>query len=51
MTTRPSRKSVTGWMRIRDLSARAFAFAVLGLAVILFPLALTSGSVWALWYF
>lgn len=51
MTTRSSRKSMTGWIRIRDVSARVFAFAVLGLAVILFPLALTSGSVWALWYF
>ena len=51
MTIRPHRKSMAAWIRIRDFTARAFAFAVLGLAIILFPLALTSGSVWALWYF
>ena len=51
MTISPNRKPSAPWIRIRDLAARAFVLAVLGLAIILFPLALTSGSVWALWYF
>ncbi|HBU63208.1 MAG: hypothetical protein CMH91_10680 [Oceanicaulis sp.] len=51
MAVRSKRKSQAWLVRIRDCSAKAFVLGVLGLAVILFPLALTSGSVWALWYF
>ena len=51
MSLRTNRKSATWLIRVRDCSAKAFVFGVLGLAVVLFPLALTSGSVWALWYF
>lgn len=51
MTVRSKRKPSTWLIRVRDTSAKAFVFGVLGLAMVLFPLALTSGSVWALWYF
>ena len=51
MSLSPLRKPSSAWIRIRDVAAKAFVLGVLGLAIILFPLALTSGSVWALWYF
>ncbi len=51
MAIRFKRKSAAWLIRARNISAKAFVFGVLGLALVLFPLALTSGSVWALWYF
>lgn len=51
MSERLNRKSPAWLIRVRDCSAKAFVIGVLGLAMVLFPLALTSGSVWALWYF
>jgi len=51
MTVRSKRKPAAWLIRVRDTSAKTFVFGVLGLAVVLFTLTLTSGSVWALWYF
>ncbi|WP_306015941.1 hypothetical protein [Oceanicaulis sp. MMSF_3324] len=51
MTVRINRKPAAWLIRIRDCSAKAFVFGVLGMALVLFPLMLTSGSVWAFWYF
>ena len=51
MTIRFNRKSAAWFIRIRNYSARAFVFGLLGMALVLLPLMLTSGSVWAFWYF
>ena len=51
MSLRSNRKTAAWLLRVRDYTAKAFVFGVLGLALVLFPLTLTSGSVWALWYF
>ncbi len=51
MSLQRHRKRSIRLTRVRNTVAQAFVFGVLGMAVILFPLALTSGSVKALWYF
>lgn len=51
MSLQRHRKRFIRFTRARNTVAKAFVLGVLGLAVVLFPLALTSGSVNALWYF
>jgi hypothetical protein len=51
MSLQRHRKRSVRFTRARNTVAKAFVLGVLGLAIVLFPLALTSGSVNALWYF